>query len=174
MFGAGTGLIFILRWFWWRINAWSEISAIFVSGIVSVLFNMHVVSSVLFGDGALMPEYMKFPMVVIITTIVWLVVTFATPAENNEVLLSFYRKTTPGGPGWKAVIGNEEIEKSEWSVPLGILAMLLALSMIYCLLFATGYFIYGNLELGGVLTVISLVSAYLLSKVWSRIKVKVF
>ncbi len=173
MFGAGTGLIFILRWFWWRINAWSEISAIFVSGIVSVLFNMEVVSSVLFGESALMPEYMKFPMVVLITTVVWLVVTFSTPAEDKEVLLSFYKKTVPGGPGWKAIVGNEPIENEGWSVPSGILAMLLALAMIYCLLFATGYFIYGNLQLGGILMLIALISAYLLSKVWSRIKVDV-
>ena len=173
MFGAGTGLIFILRWFWWRINAWSEISAIFVSGIVSVLFNMEVVSSVLFGESALMPEYMKFPMVVLITTVVWLVVTFSTPAEDKEVLLSFYKKTVPGGPGWKAIVGNEQIKNEGWSVPSGILAMLLALAMIYCLLFATGYFIYGNLQLGGILMFIALISAYLLSKVWSRIKVDV-
>jgi Na+/proline symporter len=173
MFGAGTGLIFILRWFWWRINAWSEISAIFVSGIVSVLFNMEIVSSVLFGETALMPEYMKFPMVVLITTVVWLVVTFATPAEDKEVLLSFYKKTVPGGPGWKAIVGNEQIESEGWSVPSGILAMLLALAMIYSMLFATGYLIYGNLQLGGILMLIALISAYLLSKVWSRIKVDV-
>ena len=173
MFGAGTGLIFILRWFWWRINAWSEISAIFVSGIVSVLFNMEVVSSVLFGESALMPEYMKFPMVVIITTIVWLVVTFSTPTEKKEILLSFYKKTVPGGPGWKAIVVNEKIESEGWSVPSGILAMLLALAMIYSMLFATGYFIYGNLQLGGMLMLIALISAYLLSKVWSRIKVDV-
>jgi Na+/proline symporter len=174
MFGAGTGLIFILRWFWWRINAWSEISAIFVSGIVSILFNMEVISTFLFGETALMPEYMKFPMVVIITTIVWLFVTFVTPAENKEVLLNFYKKTTPGGPGWKAVVGSAEIEKSNWSVPSGILAMLLALVMIYSLLFATGYFIYGNLQLGIILAIIALIAAYLLSKVWSRIKVQIF
>ena len=173
MFGAGTGLIFILRWFWWRINAWSEISAIFVSGIVSVLLNMEVISSVLFGESALMPEYMKFPMVVLITTGVWLVVTFSTPAEDKEVLLRFYKKTAPGGPGWKAIVGNEQIKNEGWSVPSGILAMLLALVMIYCLLFATGYFIYGNLQLGGILMFIALISAYLLSKVWSRIKVDV-
>jgi len=173
MFGAGTGLIFILRWFWWRINAWSEISAIFVSGIVSVLFNMEVVSSVLFGESALMPEYMKFPMVVLITTVVWLVVTFSTPAEDKEVLLSFYKKTVPGGPGWKAIVGNEQIKNEGWSVPSGILAMLLALAMIYCLLFATGYFIYGNLQLGGILMFIALISAFLLSKVWGKIKVDV-
>ena len=174
MFGAGTGLIFILRWFWWRINAWSEISAIFVSGIVSVLFNMEIVSSVLFGETALMPEYMKFPMVVLITTVVWLVVTFSTPAEDKEVLLSFYKKTVPGGPGWKAIVGNEQIESDGWSVPSGILAMLLALAMIYCLLFATGYFIYGNIHLGGILMLIALIAAYFLFRIWDRIKVKVF
>jgi Na+/proline symporter len=173
MFGAGTGLIFILRWFWWRINAWSEISAIFVSGIVSVLFNLEVLSSVLFGETALMPEYMKFPMVVLITTVVWLVVTFLTPAEDKEVLLSFYKKTVPGGPGWKAIVGNEQIKNEGWSVPSGILAMLLALAMIYSMLFATGYFIYGNLLLAGILMLIALIAAYLLSKVWSRIKVDV-
>jgi SSS family solute:Na+ symporter len=174
MFGAGTGLIFILRWFWWRINAWSEISAIFVSGIVSILFNMEIVSSVLFGETALMPEYMKFPMVVLITTVVWLVVTFSTPAEDKEVLLSFYKKTVPGGPGWKAIVGNEQIESEGWSVPSGILAMLLALAMIYCLLFATGYFIYGNIQLGGILMLIALIAAYFLFRIWDRIKVKVF
>ncbi|CAI8341130.1 MAG: Sodium/glucose cotransporter [Cryomorphaceae bacterium] len=173
MFGAGTGLIFILRWFWWRINAWSEISAIFVSGIVSVLFNMEIISSVLFGETVLMPEYMKFPMVVLITTFVWLVVTFATPAEEKEVLLRFYKKTVPGGPGWKAVVGHEQIKSDGWSVPSGILAMLLALAMIYCLLFATGYFIYGNLQLGTLLIVIALIAAYLLSKVWRRIRVDI-
>jgi solute:Na+ symporter, SSS family len=173
MFGAGTGLIFILRWFWWRINAWSEISAIFVSGLVSVLFNMEIVSSVLFGETALMPEYMKFPMVVLITTVIWLVVTFSTPAEDKEVLLSFYKKTVPGGPGWKAIVGNEQIESEGWSVPSGILAMLLALAMIYCLLFATGYFIYGNLLLAGTLMLLALIAAYLLSKVWNRIRVDV-
>jgi len=174
MFGAGTGLIFILRWFWWRINAWSEISAIFVSGIVSILFNIKIVSSVLFGETALMAEYMKFPMVVLITTFVWLVVTFSTPAEDREILLSFYKKTIPGGPGWKAIIGDEQIKSDGWSVPSGILAMLLALAMIYCLLFATGYFIYGNLLLAGILMLIALIAAYFLFRIWDRIKVKVF
>ncbi len=174
MFGAGTGLIFILRWFWWRINAWSEISAIFVSGIVSVLFNMEIVSSVLFGETALMPEYMKFPMVVLITTVVWLVVTFSTPAEDKEVLLNFYKRTAPGGPGWKAIVGDEQIESKGWSVPSGILAMLLALAMIYAMLFATGYFIYGNLLISGILMFIALIAAYFLFRIWDRIKVKVF
>jgi hypothetical protein len=112
-------------------------------------------------------------MVVLITTVVWLVVTFATPPEDKEVLLSFYKKTVPGGPGWKAIVGDEQIKSDGWSVPSGILAMLLALAMIYCLLFATGYFIYGNIQLGGILMLIALIAAYLLSKVWNRIRVDV-
>lgn len=174
MFGAGTGLIFILRWFWWRINAWSEISAMFVSGIISILFNMEIVSSVLFGTEGLFADYMKFPLVVIFTTVVWLLVTFLTPAEDKQVLNSFYEKTTPSGPGWKKIIGDEQIKREGWSVPTGILAMLLGLAMIYCSLFATGYFIYGNIQLAVVLTLIAIISAYLLSKVWHKIKVQIF
>tara|TARA_B110000483_G_scaffold20243_1_gene22434 strand:- start:348 stop:755 length:408 start_codon:yes stop_codon:yes gene_type:complete len=135
---------------------------------------MEIVSSVLFGETGLMLEYMKFPMVVLITTVVWLVVTFATPAEDKEVLLSFYKKTVPGGPGWKFIVGNEQIESEGWSVPSGLLAILLALVMIYCLLFATGYFIYGNLLLAGTLLFIALIAAYFLYRIWGRIKVKVF
>ena len=174
MFGAGTGLIFILRWFWWRINAWSEISAMFVSGIISILFNMEIVSSVLFGTEGLFADYMKFPLVVMITTVVWLLVTFLTPAEDKQVLNSFYEKTNPSGPGWKKIIGDEQIKREGWSVPTGILAMLLGLAMIYCSLFATGYFIYGNIQLAVVLTLIAIISAYLLSKVWHKIKVQIF
>lgn len=173
MFGAGTGLIFILRWFWWRINAWSEISAMFISGIVSVLFSMKTFSSVLFGTEALFADYMRFPMVVIITTVGWLVVTFLTPAESRQVLISFYKKTNPGGPGWKNIIEDEKMKSEGWSVPTGILAMLLGLIMIYCLLFATGYFIYGNVKLGAILTLIAIIMAYLLIKVWSKIKVNI-
>ena len=173
MFGAGTGLIFILRWFWWRINAWSEISAMFISGIVSVLFSMKTFSSVLFGKEALFADYMRFPMVVIITTLGWLVVTFLTPAESRQVLICFFKKTTPCGPGWINIIEDEKMKSEGWSVPTGILAMLLGLIMIYCLLFATGYFIYGNVKLGAILTLIAIIMAYLLIKVWSKIKVNI-
>ena len=85
-----------------------EISAMFVSGIISILFNMEIVSSVLFGIEGLFAAYMKFPLVVMITTVVWLLVTFLTPAEDKQVLNLFYEKTIPGGPGWKKIIGDEQ------------------------------------------------------------------
>ena len=170
MFGAGTGLIFILRWFWWRINAWSEISAIFVSGFISILFSIQTISSILFGGNALMPEYMKYPMVVIITTIIWVFITFITNPEKNEILLKFYKKTTPGGPGWQKIIKNEKIQKIKWSVPTGILAIIISLIMIYCCLFATGYFIYGNIGLGVILSVITVILAFVLRIIWNKLQ----
>jgi Na+/proline symporter len=185
MFGAGTGLIFILRWFWWRINAWSEISAMFISGIVSLLFNLTDLGSTLFGasDGTagMLPGWSKYPMVVGITTVVWLVVTFITPPESAETLRKFYRKTRPGGPGWRKVVDearedNDSLDEpgAPWTVPSGVLAMILGCVLVYSCMFATGNWIYGNYALAASLTGVTLVSAFLLKKVWDKIKGDVF
>ena len=180
MFGAGTGLIFILRWFWWRINAWSEISAMFVSGIVSLLFTSKTIGGYLFGSDALMPSWAKFPMVVLITTIVWLLVTFLTQPETKNVLENFYKRTQPGGPGWSKVITKAEedniniVDANEgWSVPSGIVAMLLGCVLIYSCMFATGYYIYGDYNLAIPITITAIIAGYLLIKTWSKIKTKV-
>ncbi len=190
MFGAGTGLIFILRWFWWRINAWSEISAMFSSGIISIILNFTFVGDVMFDhkeivSGVLVegmfPSWAKFPMVVLITTIIWLLVTIWTQAESKDVLNNFYKKIQPGGPGWKKVIDEarrdnitivEDTEK--WSVPSGILAIILACILIYSSMFATGYWIYGRYTWALILSSVAIVSAIILSRVWGRIKANVF
>jgi len=181
MFGAGTGLIFILRWFWWRINAWSEISAMVVSGIVSLLFASKSIGNQLFGDEAFMPSWAKFPMVVLITTIVWLIVTFITLPEKKGVLQEFYKRTQPGGPGWSKVIFDAEKENIEivndkegWSVPSGIIAMLLGCVLIYSTMFATGYYIYGDYNLAISTTIIALIAGYLLMKTWKKIRATTF
>lgn len=177
MFGAGTGLIFILRWFWWRINAWSEISAMLVSGIVSVLLNFTYLGDFFFGVEGFLPSYSKFPMVVLATTIVWVAVTILTQPESNEVLQNFYKKIQPGGPGWSKVVNdakNENIEivntKEGWSVPSGIIAMLVGCVLIYSVMFATGNFIYGNYTKAIFLSGVVLLSGYFLSKLWKKIK----
>ncbi len=177
MFGAGTGLIFILRWFWWRINAWSEISAMFVSGIVSVILNFTALGNYFFGNEGLMPAYAKFPMVVLVTTIVWVTVTYLTQAESKEVLQNFYKRIQPGGPGWAKVVSEARTENKElvdtnkgWSVPSGILAMIIGCMMIYSIMFATGYWIYGNYKDAIILTGVAIISAFALSKVWKKIK----
>jgi len=169
MFGAGTGLIFILRWFWWRINAWSEISAIFTSGIVSIIFSVDYISSFLFGESGLMPEYFRFPLVVLITTLVWLLVTFLTSPEPRELLLKFCEKINAGGPGWKCIVENKIYHNNTWTVPSSIIAILLSIITIYSILFATGYFIYGSFLVAISLVIISLVCIKMLIRIWKNI-----
>ena len=180
VFGAGTGLIFILRWFWWRINAWSEIAAMVASGVISLVLTIPSIKNTLFGAEGFLPGWAEFPFVVAVTTSIWLVVTFITPSEDPSVLRSFYKKTQPGGPGWARVISDAQKEgvdlqedHAPWSVPSGILAMLLGCALIYSTMFSTGYLIYGNYNLAFPLLGLALVSGYLLLKIWKKIRVNV-
>ena len=180
VFGAGTGLIFILRWFWWRINAWSEITAMVASGVISLLITIPSIKAGLFGEVGIFPAWAEFPFVVFVTTSLWLIVTFITPSEDQSVLRSFYKKTQPGGPGWKKVIDaakNDSVElvdsEEGWSVPSGILAMLLGCLMIYSTMFATGYYIYGDYQLAFPRTGLVIVSAFFLVKIWKKVKATV-
>ena len=177
MFGAGTGLIFILRWFWWRINAWTEISAMLASGIISILLTFTPQGKALFVAEGMFPGYFKFPFVVIFSTIIWLVVTFLTAPESDEVLFNFYKKIQPGGPGWKSVLSraqqsNINIVKTtgKWSVPNGILAMIVGSILIYACMFAIGNFIYGQYDKAMILVGIIFIFCLLLINIWKKIK----
>ena len=180
-FGAGTGLIFILRWFWWRINAWSEISAMFASGILSILLKTTPIGDYLFGtEIGLMPVWSEYLFVVAVTSAIWITVTYITPAEDYSVLRSFYQKIQPGGPGWKKVVDEAAAEKINitddsqgWSVPSGITAMLLGCGMIYGAMFATGYWIYGEYTRASIITLIAAIFAVLLVRTWKKVRVKV-
>ncbi|KAG1647943.1 hypothetical protein GQR58_030218 [Nymphon striatum] len=111
LFGAGTGLIFILRWFWWRINAWTEISAMFASGILSYLLKTTALGPLLFAaDTGIFPTWGEIPFVMIVTTAIWLIATFVTKPESNEVLRSFYKRIQPGGPGWAKVVKDADTD----------------------------------------------------------------
>ena len=179
VFGAGTGLIFILRWFWWRINAWSEITAMFASGIISLSLKLTPLGNFLFNpvDG-FFEDYMEYPLVVAVTTLIWLFATFITKPESKNVLMGFYKKTQPGGPGWKKVIAQAEIDNvkiisnsdQKWTVPSGIKAMILGCIMIYSIMFATGFWIYSELTYAIPTTFLSIFSGYFLYKAWMRIK----
>ena len=165
MFGAGTGSIFILRWFWWRINAWSEIAAMLSSGIISIALTNESIFNVLFNDNML-PAYMKFPFIVLVTTSIWLIVTFITPSDDTDTLVKFYNKTKPGGPGWNIIKNNSGIsnEKEGWIVPRGIICMIIGCISIYSALFSTGYFIYGEINSALIFLLITIISGYLLFK----------
>jgi len=168
MFGAGTGLIFILRWFWWRINAWSEISAMISSGVISLIFTF-----VWFPEG--LPDWSKFPIVVLITTIIWVTTMLLTSPDDNKTLRNFYKKIQPGGPGWQKVLDEAKIDgenlinsTGKWSVPSGILAMLLGTVLIYSVLFATGNWIYQKTIPALILTGVALITGFALSSVWKK------
>ncbi|PKV52580.1 Na+/proline symporter [Aquimarina sp. MAR_2010_214] len=181
VFGAGTGLIFILRWFWWRINAWSEITAMFASGIISLVLKLTPAGVYFFdAENGVFPDWSEFPIVVFLTTTIWLIATYVTQPESKEVLRDFYKKTQPGGPGWNHIVDQAKEEKiilkntsKGWSVPFGILAMLLGCVLIYSIMFATGYWIYGYTTYALILTEIAIVSGYLLIKIWGKIKANI-
>ncbi len=178
VFGAGTGLIFILRWFWWRINAWSEITAMFASGIISITLKLTPIGAFFFAPKTgIFPDWTEYLFVVLITSIIWLAATYMTQPESKDVLRSFYKKIQPGGPGWAKVINDAKkdnvetiVSNEKWSVPSGLLAMLLGCILIYSCMFATGYWIYGETTYAISLTLIALVSGLSLAKVWNKMK----
>jgi Na+/proline symporter len=170
MFGAGTGLIFLLRWFWYRINAWSEIAAMFSSGVISFL----IVFFDFFPSG--WESYWRFPLIVLITTTIWLVVTFLTEPESKETLRNFYRHIQPGGKGWQQVIASARSEgieivdpNAKWTLPSGILAMLAGTVLVYSILFGTGKLIFGEPGLASVLYIIAAGAAFVLLRYWRKV-----
>ena len=179
MFGAGTGLIFILRWFWWRINAWSEISAMLVSGFITIILKYTYIGDYLFSDTGVFESYYEFPAVVLVTTFIWLLVTFLTKPDTTESLIDFCKKTNPGGPGWEKIRKEAELqniffdkkdEDKKWSVPLGIICMMCGSFAIYSLLFSTGYFIYGEINNGLSFLIIGIVFSFGLKYNWNKLK----
>ena len=171
--GAGTGLIFILRWFWYRINVYSEITAMIVSFIVALY--LQIIHPRLGFE--VIPAEFQLIIGVTITTIIWVSVTFLTPAENKKTLQEFYRKIQPGGLGWKKVVEqskkdgiNIEGEKAAWDVPTGILCMVIGSVAIYSFLFSAGYFLYKDFKMAFSLLGISIVALYFLNKTWRKLK----
>ncbi len=136
--GAGTGLIFLLRWFWWRVNAWSEISAMIISFVVAIYFQF---AHEALGFGSLHPS-VRLLVGVVVTTVIWLLVTFVTPATDRPTLQAFYDRIRPFRGGWRAAVtvGDEE----SGSLTAALLCWLLGVTVVYGALFGTGYFLYGN------------------------------
>ena len=154
MIGAGTGMIYILRWFWWRINAYTEIVAMISSLIIAFYFNF------------INNNYESWEKIVfgsLLTTIVWISATYFTPPDSNETLQNFVKKVNPGGPGWAKFSTSEANEP--WPVPNGILCMILGCISIYSVLLGVGQLIYGN-NIGFGLLGLSLAAALGLMRLW--------
>ncbi len=166
--GAGTGLIFILRWFWYRVNVYSELTAMIVSFLVAIMFEFVIPNNFSVEE--------KLIIGVTITTISWLIVTLITPPSSMETLQNFYKKIQPGGPGWKKVIEESEAKginitgkKEKWDVPSGILCMLFGSISVYSILFGIGYLLYSKTTTGIIFMLISVVSVIVLMKFWKRL-----
>ncbi|MGQ0561427.1 MAG: sodium:solute symporter family protein [Gemmatimonadota bacterium] len=138
--GAGTGLVYILRWYWWRINAWSEISAM---GAALITFSVLTFGGVFDPIDALEGAYLMLATTVV-TTIVWLTVTLLTAPTARETLLAFYRRVRPGGPGWRRV--QQELGLPAEPIAGGALSWinwLAGVVAVYATLFGIGKLIFG-------------------------------
>ena len=170
--GAGTGLLFILRWFWWRINPYSEMTAMVVSFVVACYFQLvHPVTGL-----PAVPSHIILCIGVGITTVAWVAVTLMTHPSDKDTLRSFYRLVRPGGAGWRKVVRNardegDPVDEGEvgWDVPAGILCMVIGCFAVYGTLFATGYWVYGNTVPAIVLTLVALSATFLLFRMWGRL-----
>jgi len=173
--GAGTGLLFILRWFWWRINAFSEITAMVVSFLVAVFFQLvypHL-------GGPALAQWQKLIIGIVITTASWVAVTCVTPPADDETLFRFCRLIRAGGPGWKAVerraaAQGRPIEGAgaKWEVPAGLLCMSLACLAVYTAMVAIGSWFYARALQAVCLSAVAAVSTVVLFKILSRMYAK--
>ncbi len=161
--GAGTGLIFLLRWFWWRVNAWSEISGMIVSFVVAVYFQFA------HENLGFAPLHASLQLVigVAITTVAWLSVTALTPPADRDTLQSFYDTVRPSGRGWKKVVVTGDGPDS--GIGAGLAGWFFGCLAVYSALFATGFFVYGNIGLGAVLAVVTVVGAVGLFRVLPKV-----
>ncbi len=173
--GAGTGLLFLLRWFWWRINAISEIAAMVISFVVAIYFEL-IHHRLGFAD---IIEWKKLVIGVAITTVGWLLVTLFTKPSDQKTLLNFYRKITPGGPGWKKVLDKAKQDgedvavyiSEKWDLPSSLLGVFLGLLVIYNGLFAIGFWLYSNTFAAIITTTVSIIASVILIKMWAKFRV---
>jgi len=173
--GAGSGAIYLLRWFWWRINAITEIVAMFFSAILAIILVFFVKDeNIAFWvfDGFTA----KLLLAVGLTTLVWLFTTLFTKPESLETLKKFYRLTHPGGPGWKQIEAQvyaeseSKLKKQAWDMPIQLLCVFVGCITIYCSLFAIGSFVYLNTFSGFVLLGIAALGVYILFKLFSKLR----
>jgi Na+/proline symporter len=146
--GSGTGLVLILRWYWWRINAWSEISAMIASFVIS-LAAIQLVPGRLAPAGSPNVDAWVMILTVVLSTVVWLTTTFVTQPESKATLESFYRRVRPGGPGWAAVSVPAGFGRE--TIPGGALAWtnwLAGIVAVYASLFGIGKLIFGYVGTG--------------------------
>ena len=169
--GAGTGLLYLLRWFWWRINAWCEVVAMISSFVVSVAF------FIAGKYGYSFPFAQTIFISVGLTTISWLLAAYLTPPTDKATLVAFYNKVHPAGPGWAPVqraAGVSDADAAAHSDSMGLAALgwVSGVALIWSSLFAIGNYLYQRTGTAILLTVIFMASAatllYVINNLWDR------
>ena len=169
--GAGTGLLYLARWFWWRVNAWCEVVAMISSFLVSAGF-LILDNQKLYQTTAAM----RLVITIAVTTVCWLLAAYFAPQTDRKTLIEFYSKVRPAGPGWEPIrieagISKEEAAKTGDSIPLALVGWVTGCAMIWSSLFTVGNFLYGRydyaLALGAVFVVSGIILLKVVNKLWT-------
>lgn len=174
--GAGSGAVYMLRWYWYRINAITEIVTMVVATVMAVFLVLFVDDATVATD-ILNGFTVKLLITIVVVTIAWLIATLVTGAEDKEVLRSFYKLTKPGGPGWKKVVEDakadgepcDDGEGVGWQMPKQILLVFIGCITIYASLFGIGGLVYGNILQGLILLLVAVVGTVSLFKIMAKL-----
>jgi len=155
--GAGTGSVFILRWFWWRINAWSEVAAMAASFFVSLYLQVY--------RGMNNDDPLQFAWIVIITvacsTVIWLAVTLLTAPEKEEILMAFYRRVRPSASLWGPIARKAADVVVKHDNACNLLDWICGCILVYMTLFGVGKLIFRQTMVGGAFLVIALLAGWI-------------
>ena len=165
--GAGTGLLYLVRWFWWRVNAWCEIVAMISS------FLMSIVLLALARHGVAFSTHVALVATVIVTTLCWVATAYLAPQTDRAVLHAFYRKVRPFGPGWAAIRRETGLVRDEVAagdnIPMALLGWVAGCTAIWSSLFAVGNYLYGRWGYAIALTAVFAVSGLVLIRIVTRL-----
>ncbi len=162
--GAGTGGVLLLRWYWWRINAWSEVAAMICAAVVSVTLQL------VLGYDTDQPKQFALVMLttVAITTVVWLAATYLTKAEPTETLVAFYRRTRPSRAGWGPIAALAPEVKASADGLANLIDWIAGCVLVYGALFGIGKLLLGDSTSGLILLAISAISGFVIYRDLSR------
>jgi Na+/proline symporter len=163
--GAGSGLLYLLRWYWWRINAWSEIAAMVVSFVVSIGF------FIAGKTGATVNPNTALLVTVFATTLAWVAATLLTRPENDATLIAFYKLVRPAGSLWGPIPARAGVGSSPDSIAMQLLGWVLGCTFVYSTLFGAGSALYGNTTQAAVFLMVWIISGAglltILRRIWS-------
>jgi solute:Na+ symporter, SSS family len=168
--GAGTGLLYLVRWFWWRVNAWCEVVAMVSS------FGVSVALLILARSGMHLSTHSALLITVAFTTVCWLATAYLGPETDRRVLVEFYRKVRPAGPGWAPVraaagLSADEMRTGGDNIPMALLGWVAGCTMIWAALFTVGNYLYGRMDYALMLLVAFVVSGgvllWVIRTLWS-------